>query len=41
MKDPLIIVAGMSVKVGEHAEVPVRSWECESVLDHLERANAF
>jgi hypothetical protein len=40
MKDPLMIVAGMSVTFGESAENRV-SWECESVLDHFERANAF
>jgi hypothetical protein len=40
MKDPLAIVAGMSVTFGESAETRV-SWECESVLDHFERANAF
>jgi hypothetical protein len=40
MKDPLVIVAGMSATFRESAENRV-SWECESVLDYFERANAF
>jgi hypothetical protein len=41
MKDPLVTVAGMSVSFGEHPEHRALSWECESVLDHFERARAF
>jgi hypothetical protein len=40
MKDPLITVSGMSVAFGGSAKTSM-SWECESVLDHFERANAF
>jgi hypothetical protein len=41
MKNPLITVTGMSLRVGDYTEVAVRSWECESVVDHFERAKAF
>lgn len=40
MKDPLLIVSGMSVMFGESGRSTM-SWECESVLDHFERAIAF
>jgi hypothetical protein len=40
MKNPEVIVAGMSVTFGEAAG-PKMSWECESVFDHFERADAF
>ena len=40
MKDPLMIVAGVSVTFGKPAGARM-SWECESVLDHFERASTF
>jgi hypothetical protein len=40
MKDPLMIVAGVSVTFGKSAGARMSS-ECESVLDHFERASAF
>ena len=40
MKDPPMIVAGVSVTFGKSAGARMSS-ECESVLDHFERACAF
>jgi hypothetical protein len=40
MKNPQVIVSGMSVRFGESAG-PKMSWECESVCDHFERAHSF
>jgi hypothetical protein len=40
MKNPQVIVSGISVTFGESAGAKL-SWECESVCDHFERANAF
>jgi hypothetical protein len=40
MKDPLMIVAGVSVRFGKPVGAKM-SWECESVLDHFERASTF